>query len=211
MTQMVKRAERFDPLRDVMLAQSSKPPELSNVDLRSLTPFQRALLVLDGTVTKFIEAYTLEPLEIVRLDQATQVLPKDHYWLAAPKGTEVGLRQVLIRSESSLTAYAYAVSLLVFERLPDRVRYGIEIQGEGIGRLLNDSELETRREVLWYGKEHLPELPEMVRESAGSDFISRTYRIISKGQPIALINEKFPLALNEQPAPDQDLTAQAAP
>lgn len=193
-----------------MLAQSSKPPELGSVDLRSLTAFQRALLVLDGTVTKFIEAYTLEPLEIVRLGQAKQVLPEDHYWLAAPQGTEVGLRQVLIQSKHGRTAYAYAVSLLVFERLPDRVRDGIEIQGEGIGRLLNDSELETRREVLWYGKEHLPELPKMVRESAGSDFISRTYRIISKGQPIALINEKFPLALNKQPAPDQDLTTQLA-
>ena len=198
MTHTKKQTAQFDPLRDVMLAQSSKPPELGNVDLHTLTPFQRALLVLDGTVTKFIEAYTLEPLDIVRLDQATQVLPEDHYWLAAPKGTEVGLRQVLIRSKSSLTAYAYAVSLLVFERLPDRVRYGIEIQGEGIGRLLNDSELETRREVLWYGQEHRQDLPDIVQRSAGSDFISRTYRIISKGCPIALINEKFPRATDKQ-------------
>jgi chorismate-pyruvate lyase len=185
-----------------MLAQSSKPPELGSVDLRTLTPFQRALLVLDGTVTKFIEAYTMEPLEVMRLDQATQVLAEDHYWLAAPQGTEVGLRQVLIRSKSSLTTYAYAVSLLVFERLPDRVRHGIEIQGEGIGRLLNDSELETRREVLWYGQEHRKDLPEIVQRNAGSDFISRTYRIISRGQPIALINEKFPLGRDKQPGPD---------
>lgn len=78
------------------------------------------------------------------------------------------------------------------------MRDGIEIQGEGIGRLLNDSELETRREVLWYGREHQPELPKMVRESAGSYFVSRTYRIISKGQPIALINEKFPLSPESQ-------------
>ena len=197
----MKQAEQFDPLRDVMLAQSSRPPELAAVDLRSLSAFQRALLVLDGTVTKFIEAYTLEPLEIVRLDQAKQVLSQDHHWLAAPKGTEVGLRQVLIRSKHTLRPYAYAVSLLVFERLPERVRYGIEIQGEGIGRLLNDSELETRREVLWYGSEHREDLPEIVQHSAGSDFISRTYRIISNGEPIALINEKFPIAARK-PASD---------
>ncbi len=194
MTQTVKQAEPFDPLQDVMLAQASRPPELGAVDLRALTPFQRALLVLDGTVTKFIEAYTLEPLEILRLDQSREVLSREHHWLAAPAGTEVGLRQVLIRSRTSLKTYAYAVSLLVFERLPERVRYGIEIQGEGIGRLLNDSELETRREVLWYGTERLQDLPEIVQRSAGNDFISRTYRIISAGQPIALINERFPLA-----------------
>jgi len=193
MTQPVNQTEKFDPLLEVTLAQSSRPPELAAVDLRTLTPFQRALLVLDGTVTKFIEAYTLEPLEIVRLDQARQVLSEDHHWLVAPKGTEVGLRKALIRSKHTLSAYAYAVSLLVFERLPDRVRYGIEIQGEGIGRLLNDSELETRREVLWYGRERLQEVPEVVLRSAGTDFLTRTYRIISKRQPIALITERFPI------------------
>ncbi len=52
-----------------MTAQASRPPELDELDLRTLTPFQRALLVLDGTVTKFIEAYTMEPLDIIRLAQ----------------------------------------------------------------------------------------------------------------------------------------------
>lgn len=184
-----------------MLAQSRRPPELGAIDLRSLTAFQRALLVLDGTVTKFIEAYTLEPLEILRLEQGTEILAEDHHWLGAAKGTEVGLRQVLIRSKRTRSTYAYAVSLLVFARLPDRVRHGIEIQGEGIGRLLNDSELETRREVLWYGRERLQELPDIVRRSAGADFLSRTYRIISKGQPIALITERFPINPDQQAPP----------
>lgn len=202
MIQTAKNGQPFDPLQDLLHAQSDKPPELDAVNLRALTPFQRALLVLDGTVTKFIEAYTMQPLEIIRLDQATEVLERDHHWLAAPKGTHVGLRQVLIHSKYRREAYAYAVSLLVFERLPEHVRHGIEVQGEGIGRLLNDMALETRREVLWYGREHLDELPEIVQRRAGNDFISRTYRIISKGQPIALINEKFPVGLDRPPSHD---------
>jgi hypothetical protein len=48
--------------------QSSKPPEPGSVDLPALTPFPRALRVLDRTVTRLSDAHTLEPLDIVRLD-----------------------------------------------------------------------------------------------------------------------------------------------
>jgi hypothetical protein len=50
--------ETFTPMSDLFVAQFTRPKHLEQINLRSLTPFQRALLVLDGTVTKFIEAYT---------------------------------------------------------------------------------------------------------------------------------------------------------
>ena len=62
-------ADSFDPLAGLMTAQASRPPELGDLELRMPSLFQRALMVLDGTVTKFIEAYTMEPLDIVRLAQ----------------------------------------------------------------------------------------------------------------------------------------------
>jgi len=183
-----------------MTAQASRPPELGDLDLCTLTAFQRALLVLDGTVTKFIEAYTMEPLEILRLAQDHRQLPQYHPWLEAPEGTTIALRQVLIRGRRSRTFYTYAVSLLVLDRLPEHVRDGVERQGEGIGRLLNDTALETRREVLWCGKEHLQNLPEPVSEVSDGHFISRAYRIIANGEPVALINEKFPAAPDNWPS-----------
>ncbi len=183
-----------------MTAQASRPPELGDLDLCTLTAFQRALLVLDGTVTKFIEAYTMEPLEILRLAQDHHQLPQHHPWLEAPEGTTIALRQVLIRGRHSRTFYTYAVSLLVLDRLPEHVRDGVERQGEGIGRLLNDTALETRREVLWCGKEHLQNLPAPVSEVSDGHFISRAYRIIANGEPVALINEKFPAAPDNWPS-----------
>jgi len=185
-----------------MMAQLAKPADLHAVNLRTLTPFQRTLLVLDGTVTKFIEAYTLEPVEVMRLAQVKQELSQDNPWLEAPEGTTVMLRQVLIQSQYNHTFYAYAVSMLILERLPEQVRHGVELQGEGIGRLLNDTEMETRREILWYGKERPKELPEPVRRSTEGDFISRTYRIIANRLPIALINEKFPSVQDKLPSHD---------
>jgi len=183
-----------------MIAQASRPPELGDLDLSTLTAFQRALLVLDGTVTKFIEAYTMEPLDIIRLAQDHQQLPQYHPWLEAPEGTTVALRQVLIQGRCSRIFYTYAVSLLILDRLPEPVRDGVERQGEGIGRLLNDTALETRREVLWCGREHLQNLPEPVSEVSDGHFISRAYRIIANGEPVALINEKFPAAPDNWPS-----------
>ncbi len=44
----------FSPLNELLTAQAAKPAGLSAVNLRVLSPFQRSLLVIDGTVTKFI-------------------------------------------------------------------------------------------------------------------------------------------------------------
>jgi chorismate-pyruvate lyase len=185
--------ESFNPMSDLFVAQFTKPKHLEQINLRSLTPFQRALLVLDGTVTKFIEAYTMEPVEILRLGQATRGLLEDHPWLAAPKGTSVMARQVQLRGRYSDTFHAYAVSLIVLDRLPDPIRRGLEEEQEGIGRVLLHSQLETFREVLWYGKEHKVELPPEIREQGNGEFFSRTYRVMVHRQPIMLITEKFPM------------------
>ncbi|MCZ6678414.1 MAG: chorismate pyruvate-lyase family protein [Candidatus Poribacteria bacterium] len=174
------------------MAQSAKPEQLGEIDLSNLTPFQRALLGIDGAVTPFIEAYTMEPVEVVRLHQQTQRLSTDHVWLQAPKGTAVVARQVLLRGVQSTTLYAYAVSLIVLDRLPEVVKEGLAADGEGLGDLLRRGRVETRRELLWYGLEHARELPDAIRYLEGEAFISRTYRIIANGQPMMLINEKFP-------------------
>ena len=77
----------FDPVEELLTAQADRAPGVSPVNLRTLSPFQRALLVIDGTVTKFIEAYTMEPVAVVRLSQGEVELSEEHRWrrpLAAP-------------------------------------------------------------------------------------------------------------------------------
>jgi chorismate-pyruvate lyase len=182
----------FDPLRELFVAQSARPAHLGEINLRTLTPFQRSLMVIDGTVTKFIEAYTMEPVEIIRLGQEKRRLPTDHAWLEAPQGARVIARQVLLRGKYSYTIYAYAVSLVMPDRLQEITKQGLEIEGEGLGRMLLNNQTETYREILWYGKEQVNGLPDSIRRLTNNEFISRTYRIIADGCPIMLINEKFP-------------------
>ena len=187
------RTAIFDPFADLMLMQEEKPHDWQPVDLRSITPFQRALLSMDGTVTKFLEAYTLEPIKIIQLQQQQKTLMADHPGLEAPIDTPVIARQVLLCGKHSAKVYAYAVSLLITDRLPTKVLQELDREPAGLGRVLCDSQLENRREVLWYGREHMADLPEAISTLSGQDFISRTYRIIVDQNPTILVNEKFPV------------------
>lgn len=191
-----------DPLGELARAQLAKPAALAAVNLRALSPLQRALLVIDGTVTKFLEAFTLEPVEIGRIAQREVTLDAPDEWLAAPVGMPVAVRQVRITGKYSRVLYVYALSLVALPRLPAEVRRRLMVDGEGIGRAILEVGLEHRREVLWYGREHVTGLPPELGMGPVGEFITRTYRIIASASPIALINEKFPVGLESLPARD---------
>ncbi len=168
---------------------------VTDLDLRTLEPLQRALLVLDGTVTKFLEAYFLEPVEVLLINQEQQVFTNDHVELEVPSGTDVMIREVILRGRYSAIAYAYATSLLVLSRLPEAMLEQLEVEPSGIGRVLMNSRIESRREILWYRHEEVESLPEEIECLVGSKFLSRAYRIVANSRPIMLINEKFPIYL----------------
>jgi chorismate-pyruvate lyase len=190
----------FDPLERIPQGTFASRAQLQEVNLRVLTPFQRALLTIDGTVTRFIEAYTMEPMEVVRIRQDRCLPCEEHRWLEPDPESPIMEREVLIRGGYSETLYVYAISHILSERLPPRVRERLEVQGEGIGRILRDERLETRREVLWFGREHLSSLPFALKDDEQAEFISRAYRIILDGRPVVMINERFPVSLRRIPA-----------
>lgn len=186
-------------MKALFVAQDDKPAKLKRINLARLTPFQRGLLVTDGTVTRFIEAYTHLPVEVTLLDQRKQTLSTEHTWLQLPAGAEVISRQVALQThlpkESSPIIHTYAESLIVPQRLPQSILDGLESDKQGLGGLLPRSGLEARRELLWCGIEDLTDLPSAVAHLEGETFISRTYRVFANQEPLMLINEKFPLNL----------------
>ena len=184
-------------MKDLFVAQFAKPSDLEEINLSQLTPFQRALLVIDGTVTQFIEAYTFSPVEIVLLHQETQTLPTNHAWLDVEKGTEIVARQVVLQTGQKdgrqPTVHVYATSMIVLDRISQTIREGLTLKGQGLGQLLQHSGLESRRDLLWWGLKQPKDLPEALAHLEGKPFLSRTYRIVANGQPIMLINEQSPL------------------
>ena len=109
------------------------------------------------------------------------------------------LREVIIRGIYSHTFYVYGLSYIVPDRLRQDMRERLEVQGEGIGRLLNEARMETRREVLWFGREKVADLPRQIAGVSNGEFISRAYRIIEGGRPIVMINERFPVMADALP------------
>jgi chorismate-pyruvate lyase len=185
-------AADFDPAAEVFVAQDSRPPALTPVAPHELTPFQRAVLVIDGTVTRFIEAYALEPVEIVRLDQSEAPLLQDDPWLVLAAGSPVIRRQVMLRGVTSGQCFVWAESLIVVARLSADMRADLQTDPGGLGRIMLDSGLETRREALWYGRERRTDLPAPVAAETAGDFLTRTYRVIANREPLMMITERFP-------------------
>lgn len=184
-------------VKELFIAQANRPPSLKDINITRLTPFQRALLITDGTVTRFIEAYKLSPVQVILLYQARRTLRNEHVWLKHPTGGKIFAREVILQTPSTdnqtPNTHAYAVSQIVYERLPKNVVEGLEAGFEGLGALLQNSKLETRRDLLWWGIERVTGLPSSIAHFEGQLLINRTYRIVANGNPLMLITEKFPL------------------
>lgn len=196
----------FDPTDGLFVAQFERPNELDPVDFATLSPMQRALMVIDGTVTKFLEAYTMEAIDVTTLGQSAQTLKESQDWLEAEAGGDVLARHVTLTGADSHKLYAYAVSLTNGAAIPRDIRAAMEIQGGSVGRILLGSRVEQRREVLWYGRESPNGLPDEVRGVYDGDLLTRAYRIITGGRPVIMIIEKFPLRECVGPARLQEAT-----
>lgn len=192
----------FAPLREMLVAQDDRPAHLDEISLRALTPFQRALLVADGTVTRLIESYKLEPVEVVALGQSEERIVAPHRWLAAESGTVTLAQRALLRGKHSGRVYAHSSSLIVPARLPPRLLEQLGPSGAITEPALVSTMLETRREVLWYGLERAGGDDGDAQQPSDPIMLSRTYRVIAGGCPVMLVSEQFPATHDPQPRRD---------
>ncbi len=182
----------FDPAAALYRGGIPRPAHIEPVALPALTPLQRALLVIDGTVTTFLEAWVLEPVAVQRLWQRPAVLARPDPVLDAGAGSEVLERGVMLVGARSGAFFAFAESLICVARLPAVMRHEMESTGAGLGAILMTSACDTRREGLWYGRERPASLPPAVAACTEGDFLVRSYRVMREGQVLMQITERFP-------------------
>jgi len=163
--------------------------------LETLPPFLRALLVTDGTVTKILEAYFWEPVNVSTQRQEFVVAEQSIPWIAVVAGDRVLVRDAHLRGADSGTLYATAFSIIRIEHIPIAFRQRLIDREIGIGVLIRDSGLESYREVMEVdmapGTRDRGAMPV---DLGGDDVLSRTYRIIIGREPVILITEGFPVA-----------------
>ena len=152
--------------------------------MERLPPFLRTLLVADGTVTKSLEAFFWEQVEVDNLGQAPTQLLHDAPALELLAGASVLERRVRLIGVESKRVYALAHSLIKLEALPAHLREDLEQGRIGIGELLRERGLETYREILDVGQ-----------SDATGEQIYRTYRIAIHHQAAIMITETFPCSV----------------
>jgi len=183
---------------DDLLDCGSRPDRIRDIDAEELTPFQHALLHIDGTVTRFIEAYQNEDTDTILLGQETSTLTKPNFYLQLPDGSDVSLRQVLIQGRSSGRIYVYAPSVLDHSSLSVEMLSILNSRDGSLGKMLEVCEVENRRQMMWSGREEIGQINGKAGSAGGRNartcYLTRTYRIIANGSPLVVINEKFPLA-----------------
>ncbi len=156
----------------------------NGVDLLALPPILRVLLSTDGTVTKTLEAYFWEPLDVIsekQFEVQQSELPELAIDLDAD--SRVLYRQVRLCGRKTQRNYASAKTYVNLTALPGSIAADLEARKIGVGEVIRESGIETFREVL--------------RVGCTSDKLElwRCYRILLKNQPVMQISEYFPLEL----------------
>ncbi len=158
-----------------------------------LPPFLRTLLVADGTVTKALEAYFWEPVDVRQLMQRQQQSAEPVPGLVHRPEQPLLYREVSLEGRHSGNCYALARSRLVLENLPGHFAEAIVAGRMGIGELLREQGVETYRDII--GLDYYPRdaIADDRLQALDDDIISRAYRISVAGVPAILVTEYFPI------------------
>ena len=171
----------------------SRPPHVAAINPAELDPFLRGLLFTDGTVTRTLEVKTLSPVSVTVISQADSTASGEvATHLEVPDETATVQRRVAIGRAGSAPPVIWAESHIVPDRLPANFFGVLDGSREGIGESLQRVELESWREMLWFGLDAPPEWT-VVASKCPAPVITRLYRVISGGKPALLISESFVL------------------
>lgn len=165
-------------------------PRQQRLNVEQLPPILRTLLITDGTVTKVLEAYYWEPVNVEAVDQHLETASSDIENLGIQPGERILRRQVILHGSVSGDSYALAESIIRTSVLPAEITTEL-IEGRiGIGQLLRTKGLETFREII--------DLFEETATESHEKYIARTYRIYLHDVPAMTVTERFPVALYER-------------
>jgi chorismate-pyruvate lyase len=176
----VLRTDLYELLRD------------SQIDSSKLSPFQKILLIADGTLTNILEVFLNEPIGVVKLSEKIVSITEDILPLEIKANTKVLERQILLCGKTSQRNWLYADSIIVLERLEEKFREKLIKSHTPIGKLWVKHKTETFKEIVTYDREPAGGLSDFFDIKREDKLLSRTYRVFSNRKPVMMITEKFP-------------------
>jgi chorismate-pyruvate lyase len=165
---------------------------LNGFNVNSLEPFQRILLVTDGTLTEILEAMVLERIRLVKVSQAVIPATASHALLDPNPQDPLIERKILLQGVESQRHYVYAESLIAVDRLSQSFRDELINSGIPLGRLWLEHKLETFKELHGVGCQPAKELCRYFDCADTAPLLVRTYQVWSASKPVMVITEYFP-------------------
>ena len=174
--------------------------KLNGIDLDSLDPLQRILLVTDGTLTEILEANFFERICLVKISQEVIPAAASHALLDPRPGEALIERKILLQGEESHRNYAYAESLIAVDRLSRSFRDELLNSTTPLGRLWLEHKLETFKELPGLGWHRADHLCRYFECADSAPLLVRTYRVFSFTRPVMVITEYFPTSFSQNGA-----------
>ena len=173
------------------------PRRLRNgsIEFADLSIMQRVLLMTDGTLTKMLEVYAQEHLQVVKLREVEHPLADDIPAMWVRAGEAAIHRTILLSGQNTQRNWLYAESIILPDRLDLQFRYRLLSTRVPIGRLWSEHKLETFKETIRFCREEAGEIADHFDIAPQDTLLSRTYLVNTNYRPTMMITEKFPEAL----------------
>lgn len=178
------------PQETLFSSNTSVPLDNAIIQDKSLSLFQKILLITDGTVTDLLRLYRGETIKVKKIMQEITLSGDSEVSLCSNE-TPILKRKVLLHSETQ--NYVYAESIFIFENLPRTIQLKLLETNRPIGLMWKEEKLETYREIINYKTEPSDSLAVYFDIQPQTLMLSRTYLIYSNQSILGMITEKFPI------------------
>lgn len=182
----------FDPRNGFKAATEELSCVAAKCDLSTLSPFLRTLLITDGTITKNLEAYFWEPIDVELLMHVETRSEPNHSEMGLRTEGQVLQRRIVLRGRFTGSAYAFAETLIACDGLDPEFRRMLVEERKGIGELLRAWRLETYRELLAVERSQAGQWAGYLGLETAARVAIRRYNICHNRRAVIEITEVFP-------------------
>ena len=168
------------------------------LQVETLPPFLRVLLSTDGTVTRSLEAYFGQPIDVEVIVHERVGSEQGYPQIGIERGQAVVLRRVVLRGRIDRVPYAFAQSVIAEDRITPEMRTRLIVGREGIGEVLIRAKQRTFREILSVRRAEAREWGPLLEIESNACVLVRQYTICHDLSPSILIEEVFPKCRYDQ-------------
>jgi chorismate-pyruvate lyase len=165
--------------------------QIRGIDAAKLAPLQRILLITDGTLTEILEAYLLEPIELVKLSERVLRGKDVNAPLTLETDERVLERKINLRGARSGSLHVYAESLILVDRLAPSFQTELLETNIPLGRLWRSHRLETFKQLVSVECRPAHELSTHLACAKDTPVLGRVYDVFSAGRLVMRIAENF--------------------